>query len=694
MAWSGTYTISGTNGSTATVTWSVTGQSVETNHSSVTATVRVNYPKQAQVGESYDTSAKNFITTTATCDIHGFSKTGSQSVHRVMTVATPIKSMSASPTHDADGTKSIRISVNYTITSGGGYYSASGSGSFWVELPPINRQATLLTAPNFTDEENPTITYTNPIGESVDGLAAAISFDGSNPDIDYRDIDKVGTEYTFELTEEERNILRAGTTGSNSRTVWFYLRTIIGETFNFSYKEATFTIVNGEPTIEASVVDTNSTTTALTGDITTLIRYHSTASASMSIYPQKEATIASKRIEHNGGFTTEEVAIYPNVAGNTFAFIAVDSRGNKAEKTIVSPMIDYIKPTANIDTEQKMDTNGNYLVKCSGNYYNDTFGYTDAATANTITVQYRYKPQGGTYGSWYAMAATVTDNTYTAEAQATGFDYRQTYVFQCRIIDKLNTVLSAEITVRSMPIFHWSEEDFVFEVPVIFNAGTTGGSTGGESGGSSDLDTINGDLTIVGNLRMKGSGNYGNTIYFGDSSYAYITETTDDDLTIKATDINLQGNVYVNGSPIGGGSSGSDTAYGTWTPTLAASNYISSYSVQEGWYQKVGNVVTIGWMIKATTTSGGISTSIKINGAPYTPSVAAFGGGVAHNAYIGGGFTFTGWTIDDTGVIAARGQSCNNTSAANLQITSTICYATSDSLMTLSGTICYTTNDV
>lgn len=687
MAWSGTYTISGTNGSTATVTWSVIGQSVENNYSSVTAKVRVNYPKQVVVGESYDTSAKNYITTTATCDIHGYSKTGSQSMHRAMSGATPISSMSASPTHDADGTKSIRISVNYTITSGGGYYSASGSGSFWVDLPTINRQATLLTVPNFTDEENPTITYTNPIGEGVDGLAAAISFDGTNPDIDYRDIDKVGTEYTFELTEEERNILRAGTTGSNTRTVLFYVRTILGDEYRFSYKEATFTIINGEPTIEASVIDTNSTTTALTGDVSTLIRYHSTASASMSIYPQKQATIASKRIEHNGGFTTEDVAIYPNVSGNIFAFIATDNRGNKAEQLIVSPMIDYIRPTANIDTEQKMNTDGEYLVKCSGNYYNDTFGYTDAATMNTITVQYRYKMQGGSYGSWYAMNATVDGNTYTAQAQATGFDYRQTYVFQCRIVDKLNTVLSAEITVRSMPIFHWSGEDFVFEVPVVFNAGTTGGSTGGESGGSSDIDTINGDLTIVGNLRMKGSGNYGNTIYFGDSSYAYITETTDDDLTIKATDINLQGNVYVNGSPIGGGSSNVD--YGTWTPTLAASNYVSSYSVRQGWYQKVGNVVTIGWMIKATTTGSGIGTSIKINGCPYTPDVAAFGGGIAHNVYMQGNFTFTGWTIDDSGVIAARGQSCNNTTAANHEITSTVCYGTSGNLMTLSGTICF-----
>lgn len=594
-------------------------------------------------------------------------------------------SLTAQVNHAADGTGQAKITASYSKY--GTFQNGSGSLSGWATLDTIPRQATLLTAPNFNDEENPTITYNNPLGEDATQLSAAISLDGTNPDIEYRDIDKSGTEYTFELTEDERNLLRQATTGSNSRTVLFYVRTIIGEEYFFSYKEATFTIINGTPTIEANVIDTNSTTTALTGDAATLIRYHSTASASMSIYPQKEATITSKRIEHNGGYTTEDVAIYPNVGGNTFAFIATDNRGNTVEQTIVAPMIDYIRPTANIDTEQKMDTDGNYLIKCGGNYYNDTFGYTDAATANTLTVEYRYKAQGGSYGSWYSMAATITDNTYTAQTQLTGFDYRQTYIFQCRIIDKLNTVLSAEITIRSMPIFHWGENDFTFEVPVIFNAGTTGSTEGDSSSGT--IDSIDGDLTITGNLRMKGSGNYGNTIYFGDSSYAYITETTDDDITIKATDINLNGNVYVNGSAIGG-SSGTSTESGSWTPTLAASSYVSSYTTQQGWYQKVGNVVTIGWMIKATTTGSGIGTIVRINGCPYTPATAAFGGGVAHNVYIQGNFTFTGWTIDDTGVITARGQACNNSGAANHEITSTICYGTSGSLMTLSGTICFT----
>lgn len=45
--------------------------------------------------------------------------------------------------------------------------------------------------------------------------------------------------------------------------------------------------------------------------------------------------------------------------------------------------------------------------------------------------------------------------------------------------------------------------------------------------------------TITGNLRLKGSGNYGNTLNFGDSDYVHISEPTDDNMEIKAKNINF-----------------------------------------------------------------------------------------------------------------------------------------------------------
>lgn len=48
-----------------------------------------------------------------------------------------------------------------------------------------------------------------------------------------------------------------------------------------------------------------------------------------------------------------------------------------------------------------------------------------------------------------------------------------------------------------------------------------------------------GTQVISTNLRLKDSSNYGQYLYFGDGSYVYLAELTDDDLTIHATNLNL-----------------------------------------------------------------------------------------------------------------------------------------------------------
>jgi hypothetical protein len=106
---------------------------------------------------------------------------------------------------------------------------------------------------------------------------------------------------------------------------------------------------------------------------------------------------------------------------------------------------------------------GAMTVTASGNYYNGSFG----AVSNTLTVQYRYKVSGGSYGSWTNMTATKSGNTYTATANLTGLDYKKTYVFQVKAVDKLATKTTAEKSVKSLPVFDWGENDFTFNVQTV-----------------------------------------------------------------------------------------------------------------------------------------------------------------------------------------------------------------------------------
>ena len=472
---------------------------------------------------------------------------------------------------------------------------------------------------------------------------------------------------------------------ATSGTGTIYCYTYSGST-HIGTSSCTFTAKVNEsissPTITATITDTNSTTTALTGDSGILVRYYSTAYVSMTATAQNGSSIVSRSITNGSTTYSTSTATFTNVSTGVFSLSATDSRGftTTVGRNLVTAnkFVSYVRLTCNIENT-KPDASGNMTVKCDGSFFNGSFG----ATANTLTVKCRYKSQGGSYSSWYTMTITKNGNYYGAYYTFTipDFDYQSAYVFQCQAVDKLATVNSAESTAKSTPVFHWSETDFVFEVPVTFNAGAS--DSGAVSSVATD-QTIDGDLTVTGDLRLKGDGNYGNTLRFGDGNYCYITEPTDDVMTIKASSINLDANnVKVYGNPI------PTLATGVWTPTLSSSA-VSSYSTQYGWYSKMGQTVSVGFYVKATCRSGYNSTLVTIGGLPFTPMYAGAGGGMCAGAYVSAGFTFQCFVADTDGSISTRVQACNNTTTANLSTSKSGCwYPSGGGDITVSGTITY-----
>ena len=120
--------------------------------------------------------------------------------------------------HNADGTAgNVGFQLNGCV-----FYNQSNSYTGSISLTRIPRQANLTSAPDFNDEANPTINYSNPAGNSVSSLEACISLTGARDDIGYRAVSKTGSSYTFNLTEAERNVLRGACPNSNSLSVKFY----------------------------------------------------------------------------------------------------------------------------------------------------------------------------------------------------------------------------------------------------------------------------------------------------------------------------------------------------------------------------------------------------------------------------------------------------------------------------------------
>ena len=358
--------------------------------------------------------------------------------------------------HNSGGYLNISVggSINYGVLG--------ASGSQTISLNRIIRPVTILTAPNFNDEENPTITYKSYMTPYTTHCKACISLNGSE-DIKYRDIDMNAGSYTFNLTEEERNYLRKATTGSNSRTVRFYIMSVIDGVYKYSNVSRTYTIINGNPVIYPTVEDTDVNTLFLTGDKNTLIKYYSDAYVESNAGAVKESTLTESSIT-NGGKTEKSLhATFANVESGVFSFTATDNRGNTTTKTIEKPFIDYIKLTANMDVSAPT-TGGVSRMTVSGNYYNGTFGKED----NVLILVYRYKV-GDVWSEWFSGSNVVLNgNTYSASFDIKGLNYRNKYTFQARVADMLETIESNTKAVRTTPVFDWGENDFRFNVPVSF----------------------------------------------------------------------------------------------------------------------------------------------------------------------------------------------------------------------------------
>ena len=234
--------------------------------------------------------------------------------------------------------------------------------------------------------------------------------------------------------------------------------------------------VTNPPVVTGTVVDVNQKTISLTGDSSKLVKFYSNAKATLSATAQNGATLAEDMyIIRNGSDTAYGTThTFEDVESNVFTFSAEDDRGNVGTATVTPTMIPYVKLTCNM-SNNKPDGDGDMSVVCFGNFFRGSFG----AVTNLLTVQYRYKVSGGSFGGWVDMAATYSGNTYIASAHLTGLNYQLPYIFECRAIDRLATVSTGEITVISKPLFHWSAKDFVFEVPVTFKQGAEGLSAGG-----------------------------------------------------------------------------------------------------------------------------------------------------------------------------------------------------------------------
>ncbi len=353
--------------------------------------------------------------------------------------------------HNADGTKTIAINSSWNtdnpyVLSSGGSQTLTASSS--LKLTDIPRQANITGADNFNDEQNPKISYINSAGNNVTSLQACISFTGAKDDIAYRDISKTGNSYTFNLTEAERNVLRNGTLSSNTRNVLFYVKTVLNGVTYYSKIPRTLTIVNANPVIGSiTYQDTNTSVTNVTKNNQIIVQNKSSLRVSFTSPTMKKGATFTKHQFTLNGVTKESTSSSGyvdfgaiNSANNlTLVSSVIDSRGNKTSNNKTISISAYSNPTMLVTLNRL------------NNYEDTTYLTVDGNIAsvinNAMTIQYRYKLKGGTYGSY----TTIQDN----DKQTLTLDKNNEYIFNVVVSDSLSGSTSNEYILNKgiFPLF-------------------------------------------------------------------------------------------------------------------------------------------------------------------------------------------------------------------------------------------------
>lgn len=346
--------------------------------------------------------------------------------------------------HDADGTKTAQVTDTFNINAtldGMKVGSITASGS--ITLDRIARNATIVTANDFTDETNPTLTYSNPSGFACD---VAIKFAGGSITRSGA-ISGSGGSYEMQLTDAEREVLRTASKSTSALPITYVLKTTIDGTVYYSRAERKMNVVDAAPELGAvSYEDTNAATVAVTGDKSRIVQNHSTLTVTVpTATAKKGATIARYAIAFGG--VTKTVAAAGAVSlgavdvsySQVLTVTATDSRGFTSSQSVQVTVDDYSAPTAVIDLHRLNNFEPTTYITAHARY-----SYLNGKNAVTITAKFKKAGESG-YGAPIALTNSV-QSTVTCDRDSA-------YDFVVTIADKLETTEYKLTLGKGIPAF-------------------------------------------------------------------------------------------------------------------------------------------------------------------------------------------------------------------------------------------------
>lgn len=409
------------------IIWEETDINIANNTSKVTATSYI-YCK-AHTAYNYDTYNHTITIDgqTFTTAVDGVSLSPGKTVK--------LANGSKTITHTADGSKKITISASSpTLPAGGGWGPYSGSASKEVTLTTIPRASSVTCA-----DGNIGSSTTINISRASSSFTHTLTYkfgDASGTIVNKTSETSIGWTIPTSFFAQIPDSMN----GEGTITCDTYSEDKLVGTKTCKFNAF---VINSNPTITATVVDTNETTLNLTGDENILIKYYSNASVTVTATPKNSARITSIKVIA-GNSSSSGNTTFNSVETNVFDLRCKDSRGLFGYKTITKEFVDYIPLAFTRYVVSRTSSTSNIVrVSLKGNYFNGSFGSVN----NTLTLKFRSRLTGGSWSSYTTLTPTITNNTFSFSGQlGTNYDYNESYEFQFVIQDKLDS------TYKSLPL--------------------------------------------------------------------------------------------------------------------------------------------------------------------------------------------------------------------------------------------------
>lgn len=361
--------------------------------------------------------------------------------------------------HNDDGS-------SITRTVGASWYSSyggSGETTADIDFPKIDRYPMLTYAPNFSDEDNPTIEYTTTMGFAGGRLYACISVDGSLDDVPYREINVASGSYTFELTQAERNTLRNATPNSNNLNVMFFIRTDASGSSYYSFLTRTMTIVNAEPEISSlTVTETNQDVIDVLGSATSNSVIPGVSSLHAVLVPiaKKGASITKVTLVKGSTITTDTTSPYEFdfSPSSSQTFIVSDSRGNTTGITVNKNVLPYVPISLlNFSFERDNPTSSDIIFNLEASYIQHTYNQTP----NVPVVKWKLDD-----GSFNTIPSTeYTIDTTNNKLIISDYELTNTLVYTSKgtftisVEDIFTSAIDTQDVLKGIPTFDYGEHD-------------------------------------------------------------------------------------------------------------------------------------------------------------------------------------------------------------------------------------------